>query len=174
MIDFLEADEKPNARLMVQRLSEDGKCLLTGVTEDLTYLPVDTNPDNILSNNMACVMRDLAKSMLYTVYYSTGIKGFDVTFCSPPEFQEYNLKIVELAENEVSPEASEALKLEGYDLTKIYEFLTARHAKGIARIAAPDKNGTHMDAQQYLGFVMRSRIKARASAIIKPPALVSV
>lgn len=173
-IDYLAPDEKPSAKLIIQRMSEAGKCLLTGETADLVEMPVDANPDNVLANNMACISKAIAREAVYTVYYSGTIKDIDVTFCSPPSFQNYNLDLCEFLDKDERPETLEAFKLEGFDFTRIYSYLTTLHCKGMARILAPDKNGSYMEWNQYLGYVMRSRMRARASGIIKPPSLISV
>jgi hypothetical protein len=173
-IDYLTADEKPNAKLMIQRLSEAGKCIISGETDDLVEMPVDMNPDNVLANNMACITKALARESLYTSFYTVTVKDFEVTFCTAPVFQNYNIELCGLLDKDVSPEAAEALKMDGYDFTKIYAYLTARHCKGITRVLVPDKVGSYMEWNQYLGFVMRSRIRMKASGIIKPPTLVSV
>jgi hypothetical protein len=173
-IDYQAADEKPTPKLVLQRMSEAGKCLLTGETEDLMEMPVDFNPENFLANNMACVSRNVVRQSLYTTFYTVMVKDVEVTFCTSPLFQNYNIELCSLLDKDESPEILEAFKLEGYDFTKMYSYLTDRHCKGIARIMIPDKLGSYMEWNQYWGFVVRSRVRAKASGIIKPPTLVSV
>lgn len=171
LIDYLMPDEKPRADLIVQRLSEAGKCLLTGATDDLTILPVDSDPNNVLACNMACVKRPLARDFIYTTYYSAEVHGYDVTFNTPPEFREYNISILSQLEKPETEWDFPHGNL-GSEYIKVFELLTSKHCKGIARVL---NEAGYMETHQYLAYVMRMREKTKVSSIIKPPSgLVSV
>ena len=170
LIDYLLPEEKPKAELVVQRLSEAGKCLLTGASEDLTVLPVDSDPNNILASNMACIKRALAHDFLYTTYYSGTLHGYEVTFNTPPEFREYNLVILRQLDQPDTKWDFPHGNL-GSEYIKVFELLTANHCKGINRVL---NEVGYMEAHQYLAYIMRMRKKAQVSALIKPSGLVSV
>lgn len=175
MINFLDPHEAPTFEKVLRRMSEDGRCLLTGVKENLTYFPVDTNPQNFLPSNMACVSNDIAKDITYTFYYDKVLWGWRITFDTPPIFREYNENVFTILTGTKYQE-KDKYDPKPNNMTALYEFLTKHHVKGIAKISASDDSGFEywMDSAQYQGYLLRILAAEKAkskSSIIKPPSL---
>jgi hypothetical protein len=170
VINFLKAHEQPKPDIVLQRMSEDGICLLTGVNENLSYMPVDGNISNILPSNMACVTNEIAHGVEFSFNYQTSLwKELTIVFDSPPEFQEYNLVITEM----VDREGDEGIKISEESFIpeifpRIFEYLTAKHVKGLSKIIF-NKQNCSMDWMQYQRSLMRSLAKIKkTSSIITP------
>ena len=132
-LNYLVPGEKPNSRTILTRMSEWGKCLLTGAEADLTVIPVDGDLENLLASNMACVSKELARTMEFTYVYSHNFLGYKIKFESPEAFESYNVSV--LAIDESNPEVSSSLLFEGpKSLFKLYYHLLTRHIKGILEI----------------------------------------
>ena len=172
MINFLDPKEAPTFPIVLGRMSEDKKCLLTGVTNNLTYFPVDTNPNNFLPSNMACISDDIAKEIFYTYYYDIEFYDYVITFDTPSIFQEYNEKALQLilSQRMHSGDKEKFSPPNHCHLTSLYEYLTKYHVKGILRIATNDKK-TWMDNGQYQGYLLRKLAEEKTkteSKIITP------
>lgn len=135
LINYLKPGETPHVPTILQRMSEWGRCLITGITEDLQPFPVDFNPQNILASNLSCLSRELVKRFSLPISYSVTISDYKVRFCSPYELKEYNQMVVSL------------INLDGLAdqrpdraLLEIYERLTRHHAKGMDLISDSQEN----------------------------------
>ena len=149
MFDLLKANETPKPDVILRRMSEDGVCILTGETKDLTYMPVDTNVGNILPSNMACVSMAIAKEVEYTCFYEATLGGrFKIIFDTPPVFREYNETVVKgmALDSAVHSGTTKAIDLFG--------ILAKKHAKGIHSIEDQVDRIT-IDISQYQSYVMR-------------------
>lgn len=156
MINFLDAKEAPTFPIVLGRMSEDKRCLLTGVTDKLTYFPVDTNPNNFLPSNMSCISDDIAKEISYTYCYDIEFYSYVLTFDTPPVFHEYNDKVLNLIRSQrMHSGDSEKFKPAGNKhFTAFYEYLTKYHVKGISKISTEDSR-EWMDNAQYQGYLLR-------------------
>jgi len=154
MLDLIKPGEQPKTPVILQRLSEDGICLLTGVTENLTYMPVDTNVNNILPSNMACISVGVAEKVSFTCYYHVTLQNnFKIIFDTPPLFKAYNLAIIENFE-ELPPPSAET----GDAIIKLFEVLTKKHVKGIHSIEELSK-GVTIDNAQFQASLLRTLAK---------------
>lgn len=164
MINCLQPGEKPDPELMLQRLSEWGKCLITGREDGLVPFPVDFNMGNILACNMACLNKELLVTMTGTYQYRVVEGEVTIEFETPPVFEEYNREILAIPQErtEMVREVGDKAYLQ---LGDIFEKLTARHLKGIRSV---ELHGKTLTAQSYQDFVLRSLAKANRSSIITP------
>ena len=163
MINFLDPNEAPTIPSVLQRMSEDGHCLLTGEKDKLTYFPVDTNPQNFLPSNMSCITDAIAKEVSYTFCYELKLWGYTLTMDTPPVFKPYNESVVEIistlhmCEQDTFKTAGPANE----KFTDFYEYLTKHHLKGLAKITFGTES---LDANQYQGYLLRILAETKAQA----------
>lgn len=161
MINFLDSKEPPTFPKVLGRMSEDKRCLLTGAIEDLTYFPVDTNPQNFLPSNMSCISNEIAKGISYTIYYDTELWEYKITLDTPPEFYDYNQSVLSII-RETKLDANQLFHPTGHaQYTKLFEYLTKAHLKGIAKIAIGD---SWIDNSQYQGYLLRALADEKANS----------
>jgi len=161
MINFLDAKDPPTFPKVLKRMSEDARCLLTGSTENLTYFPVDTNPQNFLPSNMSCISDDIAKKISYTFFYDLELWGYTLTLDSPADFVEYNQSVIHIIRQTRLKDCEQFLPVAHNHFVGLFEYLTKAHLKGIAKIAY-DK--TWLDSSQYQGYILRALATEKASA----------
>lgn len=160
IINFMKAGEKPDPTTVLGRMGEDKTCLITGTKTDLTYLPVDLDPSNILPSNMACVTNEIAKDITYSYYYEATLGSYKILFDTPPQFEEHNMSMVNALpkENFVYDQ-----KLGPQNFIAAFEALTARHLKGIFRISHANYI---LDRTQYQGHLYRMLLKRQSASLI--------
>ena len=160
LINFLDPNEAPTLPSVLKRMSEDGRCLLTGEKENLVYFPVDTNPQNFLPSNMSCIADSIAKEITYTFNYDIELWGYKLTFDSPPVFKSYNENTVNIATTMMMDD-KERFNPPSYEkFTAFYEYLTKLHVKGLSKISY---DNISIDANQYQGHLLRLLANAKAS-----------
>jgi hypothetical protein len=152
MINFLDANEAPTFESVLKRMSEDGRCLLTGEIKDLTYFPVDTNPQNFLPSNMACVTDQIAGKVSYTYFYDVPLWEYTLTLDTPEVFQTYNENVVEIIQATKLEDKEQFQPSGPTQYIRLFEYLTRFHLKGIAKIS---HGKTYMDNTQYQGYLLR-------------------
>ena len=172
MINFMSPREAPNPKLILGRMSEAGKCLLTGGSENLVYSCVDMDVDNVLPSNMACVTQQVVEDSIFTNYYDLSLWGgeFVVTIDTPNVYKVYNTSIFQILEAQLD-EKKECLDKVDLRFPHLFELLTARHVKGLFKIEQPSTNMS-MDRMQFMNYVMRALVKEQASNIIQKPLII--
>ena len=156
----MKPGEKPDPTVILGRMGEEGTCLITGAKLDLTYIPVDLDPSNILPSNMACLSNTVAKGITYSYYYELAFGEYKVLFDTPPEFEAYNTAIIgALPSSDFSYQAP----LGSQNLVSVFEGLTARHLKGIFRVSYASYI---LDRTQYQGYLYRALLKKQSSSLI--------
>lgn len=167
-LDYRELERgELNPEKILGRMSEAGQCLLTGKTEELVYVPVDGDPNNLLPSNMVCLSKSLVDSFdcsyLYeeTFYVENSKKTYRVTFDTPFSFFEYNTSALKIAQNKVSSELSESAPKA---LIKLFEVFTESHVKGILRVKCED-SGLQLDRIHFQNYVLKTLSKKKSPII---------
>ena len=177
--NYLLPGEKPNAELILKRMDEFGKCLLTGDTEDLTILPVDFDLANILPSNMARVSKKFVVSSPIVVDYSRNYVGCDhiigIEFRSCIDFYNHNMSVLDTltVETLISQKERDFISSEGFPakftgnaLVGLFEALTSLHVKGISKVSIQDFTLEWSSFQSYMmGVLERKKSK---SNIVRP------
>jgi hypothetical protein len=168
-INGLLPGEKIDTKLILQRLSEYGICLLSGETADLTLVPVDFDLQNYLASNMAQISKSLAEnhSMIYT--YEQAYGPFCVEFESSEIFEDYNRQIIKLHSGSAAMDESTTLNSIGLRLYDVFKDLTSKHVKGIHRIRH-DVTKTSLNKYSYQNYVVRelSKVPQQTVSLIRP------
>ena len=166
--------EAPQPKLILSRMSEAGKCLLTGETEDLVYSCVDMDVENVLPSNMACITQKMADESTFTNYYDLPLWGgeFVATIDTPNVYKVYNTSVFQILEMQTD-EKTKCLDMGDLRFPHLFELLTARHVKGVFKISQPSTNMS-MDRLQFMNYIMRALIKEQASNIIQKPSSIIV
>lgn len=168
LFNYLLPSEKPKTDLILQRIGESGKCLLTNVEEDLTEFPVDGNLQNFLASNMACVSRTIQKEFEFNYTYQLSIWGLLVTFNSPTDIAKHNYEIFDQLKESDEYDSSEDFTAGSPDgLVTAWRNFTEKHCKGLHKIEDPQYRMS-MSWEQYLYFCLKAQKSAEASALIKP------
>lgn len=163
MINYLQPGEKPNPEVMLQRMSEWGKCLITGREDGLVPFPVDFNMGNVLASNMACLNKELLVTMTGTYRYALHDGAVKVEFETPPVFEPYNNAIFSaLTSEEYEKKSGDEAYVQ---LANLFENYAKLHVKGIHSI---ELHGRCLTAQSFQDYVLRSLAKANRSSIITP------
>jgi len=167
MLDFFSADKPPSFENVLQKLSEFGKCLLTGDAGKLTFVPVDTNPQNFLPSNMVSISDEIAKNITYTIFYSAELGPYEIAFDSSPVFLDYNLAIVNMLNTQFKLDFNAEFGTTGDHnrFLELFEYLTRKHIKGIAQISyTKGDSKISIDSNQVQGCILREISKAATTA----------
>jgi hypothetical protein len=117
-----------NPEKVLRNLSEYGVCVLTGHTADLVLKPVNFDVSMIIPSNICHVSKGVADAMNYCYLYDWSHRNWTITFESPPQFESYNLAILNnLPLDTWVWEGSQTL-------TRVWGELTQYHCKGIAKV----------------------------------------
>jgi len=143
MFNYLLPNETPRPEVILKRMSELGKCLLTGAEVDLTIIPVDLDAGNILASNMVCIQSKIAQEITYTQQYTYQGQHFQVTFDTPPHFEQYNKTLFDFEIDQIAKDSR---------LVDVFKYLTTRHLKGIYKISDGFRT---LDRYHFQGFVFR-------------------
>ena len=177
MICYMNPGEKINPQIILARLSEDGICLLTGSNNDLQYMPVNFDVNNILPSNMVCISNKMANAINteFVYYYTIRLWEYEITLETPKQFESYNQSIIEMLEDKTSDFISFVNEnlASGYKqadlLPQLFEFLISHHIKGIYKISNRHRT---LENLHYQTFVIRSLVEAeknkKQSKIITP------
>lgn len=180
MYNFMVPNERPDANSILQRLGESSKCLLTGDEENLTTIPVDFNPSNILPSNMARISKKFMEKAPVVLEYQFSFTSqevvFTVNFKSIDSLYRHNKYLLETLplDNVLEKNQADFLKTESYDntfngsnLVRVFEFLTENHVKGVDRVTVQDRFSLDwVSFQTYvIGVLERNKNK---SNIIRP------
>ena len=183
MYNFMLPAERPDANVILQRLGEHDKCLLTGEEDNLTTVPVDFNPSNILPSNMARISKRFMEKPPIVLEYLFSFKSqdvvFTVTFKSIAQLYAHNKKTLEFlpVDNILKKNQADFLNSENFDntfngsnLVQVFEFLTENHVKGIDKITVQDRFTLDwVSFQTYVvGILERSKNKSNIISIIRP------
>jgi hypothetical protein len=177
--NYLLPGEKPNAELILKRMNEYDKCLITGDTEDLTILPVDFDLANILPSNMARVSKKFVAESPIVVDYSRNFIAYEhivgIEFRSCIDFYNHNTAILDklTVETLISQKERDFISSEGFPskftgnaLAGIFETLTSLHVKGISKVSIQDFTLEWSSFQSYMmGVLDRKKSK---SNIVRP------
>jgi hypothetical protein len=158
LVNYLKIGEKPNSDLMLQRLGEYDKCLITGETNDLVNIPVDLKLDNVLASNMARIKKDLQTKINGAFGYTLSVFNVVIDFETPSIFEMYNRdKLAKLTTSDFDFPSDDMFQF----LVNCYISLTASHFKGITKIWT-EKNDVqyYMDAKQFQNYCMSVLFKA--------------
>lgn len=165
MLNFIEPGEKPDPKVILKRMGEDGVCLLTGSKLDVGYMPVDLDPSNVLPSNMVCISNDVAKDITYSYYYEVLFGPYKVLFDTPPQFEKYNLELVKALP---TTDLHYTPSLGSQNFVNAFEWMTARHLKGIFRVAYVNHSDVDyiFDRTQYQGHLFRALLKKQSASLI--------
>lgn len=164
MIDYRLPKESFDPQKILQRMSEDGVCLLTGVKEKLSFVPVDMDIQTCIASNVACVDSAIAEKLDFTISYTADLWDYKIKFDTPEIFEPYNRDLVDLlaGDLELKPKFAEATPT---NLVKLFETLTARHLKGIFSIVGGPYT---LDRMQFQGYVARQLIRFQDTVKTSP------
>jgi len=168
MLEFFSPEKPPSPVEMLTKLSENGKCLITGESGKVTPVPVDTNPDNFLPSNVSCVSDEIASGISYTLYYNAELWDYKLEFESSPVFMDYNLSILSLIRTQCLGDGGQFQKPDHKHFVGLFEYLTKKHVKGIHKISLV--SGVSMDNNQFQGYLIRElgKQKRTTSSIVTP------
>lgn len=130
---FFDSMEMNSLDSLTDCLSEKGACLLTGATEDLTHVAVDSNLRNIMPDNIALMSKSCINEILPVFEYCVTAGSLKIIFETGHLFEGYNISIIECLQ-QTSPETFKPVK-KYEDIFEIWEFLARRHCKGISKIS---------------------------------------
>lgn len=166
-LNGLQPGEKVNTALMLQRVSEAGICLLSGVRENLTVVPVDFDLSNYLVSNIVQLSKEIADEHHRTFSYELSFKHFTIEFESSHGFVAYNKDLLELLTVDLSmPEFLQKPELIVDTETVLYgawEWLTNKHIKGLQKL----RMGTDMlNRYSYQSWVFRELARNQESKLV--------
>jgi hypothetical protein len=179
--NILFPGEKPNADTILKRMGEYDQCLLTKDTENLTSIPVDFNPSNILPSNMARVSKTFLEKAPVVIDYGVKlvVKEIEVNiyFRSSYQFYKYNRDIISEIDHDtlLSQKQIDFLKSEDFEerfngsaLTEIFWNLVSSHIKGIDKVQILP--GFSMDWSAFQAFIMGDLERRKSKSNIITPA----
>lgn len=154
--------EKVNTQLMLQRLSELGVCILSGVRENLTVIPVDFDLSNYLVSNVAQVAKTIASSYQRTFNYEFLFQQYKVEFETSGDFVRYNKDLLDILSVDLTaPQALEADPESA--LYNVWEWLTNKHVKGLQKV----KSGTDvLNRYSYQNWIFRELARKQESKLV--------
>jgi len=179
--------EKPHADTILKRMGEYDKCLLTGDTEELTSIPADFNPSNIMPSNMARISKKFLEASPVVIDYEIDIltcHGISITvgFRSFYQFYKYNKNVIK---ESINPEYLLSKKqidflvpgkcderFNGSALTEVFWNLTTHHVKGIDKVSLRcyEVPKFSMDWSAFQAFVMGDLERRKPKSNIITPA----
>jgi hypothetical protein len=167
-VAFFKNIDMTSLESLTDCLSESAVCLLTGSSENLTHIAVDSNLRNIMPDNIALISKDIVNEILPVYEYSMSVGSCRILFETGNVFETYNIAIVEGIKN-TSPEIFNPV-LDYNDIFKVWETLATRHCKGISKITVEGPQVTYgLDKVSALQALTVSKVRNKNESNIVSP-----
>ena len=154
-------DNKMDAKTVLQKLSENGRCLLSGATIELIYTVVDGDVSNILPSNIMCISKKFLDNLV-TCTYDADLWNFKVIFDSFGFLEEYNRSILEHL-NSQDDGFVNSFDSDISRIIELYDYLARKHVKGLFKIICGKYT---IDRIQYQNYLVSSLARSQSSSII--------
>lgn len=176
VINFQNFQEKPNVKVLIERIGESDTSWFTGSkSDDLCQIPVDFSMENILVSNIATVtkteFRDMNKDIVIS-YYGDVTPNLTVEFASPFSMQKKNLHHLDVISKNLSGVALDIVNSGPKNADKIWDLLAGAHVKAIACLHFEEERAEYRIGSHLTRVLMKVDFRPDRNGIAKTSGLI--